>query len=113
MKSIYKIFFPVSIVAFFSNTAGSDYANLAPFQVTFGPGSVGNVTTQSVVIEIIGDTIGEMDETFLLCVMPAMPEYDDGFKIMLTILNDDRKFSESYSLQTFKLIIINWQVKLA
>ena len=84
---------------FFSNTAGSDYANIAPFQVIFGPGSVGGITTQSVFVGIIGDSIEERNETFFLHVMPAMPDYDDGLTMMFTILNDDCKFSKNYSLQ--------------
>ena len=89
---------------FFSKTAGSDYGNLSPLQVTFGPGSVGGIATQSVVVEIIGDTVGERDETFFLHVIPAMSEYDDGLTMMFTILDDDRKFSKGCSSQTSKLL---------
>ena len=67
--------------------------------MTFGPGSVGGIATQSVVVEIIGDSIGESDETFFLHVMPTMSEYDDGLTVMFTILDDDRKFSKGCSLQ--------------
>ena len=72
--------------------------------MTFGPGSVGGIATQSVVVEIIGDTIGEGNETFFLHVIPAMPEYDDGLTMMFTILNDDRKFSKGFRLQISKLL---------
>ena len=72
--------------------------------MTFGPGSVGGITNRSVFMQIIGDTIGEGNETFFLYVMPAMPEYDDGLTMMFTILDDDRKFSKGFSLQISKLL---------
>ena len=45
---------------------------------------------QSVNVDIIGDTIGEMNETFTLRLEPVN-ENDDGVTVTFTIINDDRK----------------------
>ena len=61
------------------------------FQLTFGVGSVGGMSTQSMFVQIVGDTTGEPDETFTLNMVPASPDSDNGLTQTFTILDNERK----------------------
>jgi hypothetical protein len=79
---------PVTVVAQTADgtaTAGSDYTRVGPLTLQFAPG----VTTQTVSVPIVGDTIPEPDETFVVNLStPTNATIGDG-QGLGTIRNDD------------------------
>ena len=73
-----------------SYTAGSDYGEVSPTEVTFNVGD-NNGATRMVTVPIIGDEEGEPDEAFLVSVIPQRPEGDVGTSITITITDDERE----------------------
>ena len=71
-------------------TAGVDFLDLPPTTISFAPGSVGGSSDINIFIQIIGDEIGEPDETFDLVLTPLNPEGDTGLTVSLTIIDDER-----------------------
>ena len=68
-------------------TAGSDYEAVS-VDFTFVSGSA-NGATMSFAVPIIGDEMGEPDETFIIQITPSTP--DVAISVTITILNDDSK----------------------
>ena len=71
------------------STAGSDYEAVTT-DFTFVTGS-SNGATMSVTVPIIGDEIGEPNETFIISITPSTP--DMAASTTITIVNDDSKAS--------------------
>ncbi len=71
--------------------AGSDYTKVDPTTVSFAPGE----TTKEIVVEIIGDTIEEIDETFKVNLSNAINAKlsPTNSSVTGTILNDDTPVS--------------------
>ena len=70
------------------NTVGSDFGAVTPTEVTFNVGE-NNGATRMVTVPIIGDEVGEPDETFLVSVIPQRPEGDVGTSVTITITDDE------------------------
>ena len=70
------------------NTAGYDYGAVTPTEVTFNVGD-NNGATRMVTVPIIGDEVGEPDETFLVSLIPQRPEGDVGTSVTITIIDDE------------------------
>ena len=60
--------------------------------ITFVPGDSQGVT-KSVTVQIIGDTVGEPDETFEVSVIPLRPDIDRETIATITIIDNERKFA--------------------
>ena len=58
--------------------------------MTFNVGD-NNGATRIVTVPIIGDEVGEPDETFLVSVMPQQRERDVGTSVTITIIDDERE----------------------
>ena len=58
--------------------------------MTFNVGD-NNGATRIVTVPIIGDKVGEPDETFLVSVIPQRPEEDVGSIVTITIIDDERE----------------------
>ena len=72
------------------NTVGSDCGEVSPTEVTFNIGD-NNGATRIVTVPIIGDEVGEPDETFLVSLIPQRPERDVGTSVTITIIDDERE----------------------
>ena len=66
-------------------TAGSDYTAVGPLTLTFAPG----VTSQTVIVPIIGDIADEPNETFTVNLSGADQRHDRDRPGHGTILDDD------------------------
>ena len=56
--------------------------------MTFNVGD-NNGATRTLMIPIIGDEVGEPDETFLVSLIPQQPERDVGISVTTTIIDDE------------------------
>ena len=70
-------------------TAGTDFENLPDTEFTFPINSIQG-DTQVVMVQIIGDEVGEPDETFNIVLEPTNPDGDDGLTATITIVDDER-----------------------
>jgi hypothetical protein len=75
---------PVSVVAQ-TATAGSDYTATGPTTLTFAPG----VTSQPFAVQVVGDTVPEADETFVVNLTNAVNAGIADAQAVGTIRNDD------------------------
>ena len=79
------------------NTAGSDFGEVSPTEVTFNVGD-NNGATRTLMIPIIGDEVGEPDETFLVSLIPQRPDGDVGTSVTITIIDDESEWCMQYKL---------------
>ena len=77
------------INVFFFCIAGSDYRSTTEM-ITFVPGD-SQGATKYVTVQIIGDTVGEPDETFEVSVIPLRPDIDRETIATITIIDNERK----------------------
>ena len=85
-----NIYFNVIHYILYLHTAGSDFGAVTPTEVTFNVGD-NNGATRMVTVPIIGDEVGEPDETFLVSVIPQRLERDVGSSVTITIIDDERE----------------------
>ena len=79
------------VLLIFFNTAGSDFGPVTLTEVRFNMGDESGAT-RNVTVPIIGDEVVEPDETFLVSVIPQLPERDRGTSATITIIDDDSVF---------------------